>query len=103
MPRNRTVHSGCRDPTQANARLVIVLLSRIKERYWGQHLRDISVRPLELVPNIPVGPCQPKWTVPFDVLSALYQPKFPEFWVEWKAPIICLPVRYHVTRLAIGI
>ena len=93
MPRNRTVYSGCTDPTQATARLVIVLVNRIKERYWGQQFcqmeRDISVRPLELVPNIPVRPCKPKWTVSFDVPASLYQPKFPEFWVEWKAPIIC--------------
>ena len=56
MPRNRTVYSGCTDPTQATARLVIVLVNRIKEQYWGQQFcqieRDISVRPLELVPNI---------------------------------------------------
>ena len=107
MPRNRTVYSGCTDPTQATARLVIFLVNRIKERYWGQQFcqmeRDISVRPLELVPNIPVGPCKPKWTVAFDVPTSLYQPKFPEFWVEWKAPIICLRVRCHVTRVAIGI
>ena len=83
MPRNRTVNSGCTDSTQATARLAIVLVSRMKERYWGQQFgqmeRYISVRPLELVPNIPVGPCKPKWTVPFDVPAALYQPKFPEF------------------------
>ena len=45
MP-NGTVHSGCIDLTQATARLVIVLVSTTKERYWGQQWmeRDISIR-----------------------------------------------------------
>ena len=37
--------------------------------------------PSKLVPNIPVGPNR---NGPFHMI---YQPKFPEFWVEWKAPI----------------
>ena len=69
-----------------------------KERYWGQQFcqmeRDISVRPTDrndqtghsgppskLVPNIPVGP---NGNGPFHLV---YQPKFPELWVEWKAPM----------------
>ena len=36
--------------------------------------------PSKLVPNIPVGPNR---NGPFRLM---YQPKFPEFWVEWKAP-----------------
>ena len=46
---NGTVHSGCTDPTQATARLVIVLESRIQKSgtAWGQKFcqteRDISV------------------------------------------------------------
>ena len=68
-----------------------------KEWYWGQQVcqmeRDISVRPTDrdnqtsqsgspskLVPNISVGP---NWNGPFHLM---YQPKFLEFWVEWKAP-----------------
>ena len=36
--------------------------------------------PPKLVPNIPVGPNR---NGPFHLMN---QPKFPEFWVEWKAP-----------------
>ena len=36
--------------------------------------------PPKLVPNIPVGPNR---NDPFHLMN---QPKFPEFWVEWKAP-----------------
>ena len=37
--------------------------------------------PSKLVPNIPVGPNR---NGPFHLMN---QAKFPEFWVEWKAPI----------------
>ena len=72
-----------------------------KERYWGQQFETIlangkghfgptdrndqtghSGPPSKLVPNIPVGPNR---NGPFHLM---YQPKLPEFWVEWKAPII---------------
>ena len=70
-----------------------------KERYWGQQFwqmeRDISVRPTEmtrpvtvdhlaskLVPNIPVGPNR---NGPFHLMN---QPKFPEFGVKWKVPLV---------------
>ena len=43
--RNGTVHSGYTDPTQATARLVIVLVSR-GQQFW-QMERDLSVRPTE--------------------------------------------------------
>ena len=37
-----------------------------------------------MVPNIRVGPNR---NGPFhSVVHLMYQPKFPEFWVEWKAP-----------------
>ena len=68
-----------------------------KERYWGQQFwqmeSDISVRPTEvtrtghsgppskLVPNIPV---RPNRNGPFHLMN---QPKFPDFWVEWEAPL----------------
>ena len=40
--------------------------------------------PSRLVPNIPIGPNR---NGPFhSVVHLMYQPKFPEFWVEWKAP-----------------
>ena len=37
--------------------------------------------PSKLVPNIPVGPNRN------GPVHLMYQPKFPEFWVEWKEPI----------------
>ena len=51
---NGTVHSGCTETTQATARLVIVLESRIQKSgtAWGQQFcqteRYISVRPTEM-------------------------------------------------------
>ena len=42
--------------------------------------------PSKLVPNIPVGPNR---NGPFHLM---YQPKLPEFWVAWKAPLV-LPYR----------
>ena len=38
--------------------------------------------PSKLVPNIPVGPNR---NGPFHLMN---QPKFPDFWVEWKAPLV---------------
>ena len=40
--------------------------------------------PSKLVPNIPVGPNR---NGPFHLMN---QPKFPEFWVEWKAPVVLI-------------
>ena len=69
-----------------------------KERYWGVGITILSNGeghfgptdrndqtgqsgpPSKLVPNIPVGPNR---NGPFHLMN---QPKFPEFWVEWKAP-----------------
>ena len=42
---NGTVHSGYRDPTEATARMVIVLVSRGQQ--FCQMERDLSVRPAE--------------------------------------------------------
>ena len=44
--------------------------------------------PSKLVPNIPVGPNR---NGPFHLM---YQPKLPEFWVEWKAPWV-VPKSYR--------
>ena len=66
-----------------------------KQRYWGQQFyqmeRDISVRPTEIT-----GPVKAKWTT-FKAGPEysgrtkskwlMYQSKFPEFRVEWKAPV----------------
>ena len=41
---NGTVYSGCTDPTEATARLVIVLVSKIQKSGAG----DISIRPTEM-------------------------------------------------------
>ena len=83
--RNGTVHSGYTDPTQATARLVIVLVSRGQQ--FCQMEGDISVRPTgqrrppsKLVPNIPGGPNRN------GLFHMMYQPKFPKFGVECKAP-----------------
>ena len=62
---NGTVHSGCTDPTQATARLIIVLASRTtilsngKEHFGPTDRNDQTGQrgpPSKLVPNIPVGP-----------------------------------------------
>ena len=37
--------------------------------------------PSKLVPNIPIGPNRN------GLFHLMYQPKFPEFWVEWKASL----------------
>ena len=95
---NGTVHSGCTDSTQATARLVIVLVSRIQKRGTGDNIlsngqghfgptnwndqTSQSGPPSKLIPNIPVGPNR---NGPFHLM---YQPNFPEFWVEWKAPLV---------------
>ena len=44
--------------------------------------------PSKLVPNIPVGPNR---NGPFHLM---YQPKLPEFWVEWKAPNNSVVVKF---------
>ena len=90
MP-NRMVHSGGIDPTQATTHLVIVLVSRMQMRGTGGTILSNgkghfgwsgqSGPPSKLVPNIPV---RPNRNGPFHLM---YQPKFPELWVEWKAPL----------------
>ena len=65
---NGTVHSGCTDPTQATARLVIVLVSRmqkrgagdtnfvkLKETFRSDRRNDQAGKsgPSKVVPNIP--------------------------------------------------
>ena len=79
---------------KATARLVIVLVSRIQKRGTGddnfvkkgtfQYHRPTGQRgpPSKLVPNNSV---RPNRNGPFHLM---YQPKFPEFWVEWKATLI---------------
>ena len=90
-----TVHSGCTDPIQATA-CYCSCMQVTKEQYWRNQFcqmeRDISVwqtkmtRPVKVdhlqssVLNIPV---RPNWNGPFHLMN---QPKFLEFWVEWKAP-----------------
>ena len=69
---NGTVHSGCTDPTQATARLVIVLESRIHVQKsgtaWGQQFcqteRDISVRLTEMTRPVKVDHLQ-SWSRKF--------------------------------------
>ena len=45
--------------------------------------------PSKLVPNIPVGPNR---NGPFHLMN---QPKFPDFWVEWKAPKVSYDFLLH--------
>ena len=79
--------SGCTDPTQATARWVIVLVTRIQKsgtgdnnlvKWKGTFRSDQPKWTMHL--QIPVGANQ---SGPFDWM---YQPKFPKFWVDWKAP-----------------
>ena len=88
--RNGTVHSDC-TATQATARLVIVLVSRIQKSAtvkWKGTFRSDRPKWLDrskwttftkLVPNIPVGPNR---NGPFQLTPQ------PKFWVEWKAPML---------------
>ena len=59
---SRAVHSGWTDPTQATARLVIVLVSRIQKSGSGQQFcqmeRDISVPPTEMTRLVKVDHLQ---------------------------------------------
>ena len=79
---NGTVHSGCTDPTQATARLVIVLASRIQKSgtgdnnfvKWKGTFR--SDRPTEMTRPVKAGPeyagrTKPKWSVSFDVATEI--------------------------------
>ena len=52
--------------------------------------------PLKLVTNIPVGPNR---NGPFHLM---YQPKLPEFWVDWKAPLKVPIVSKQQERLLKG-
>ena len=68
----------CTDPTQATARLVIVLVEQdTKERYGGQQSgqmeRNISFRPVK-VDHAPsnFGRSKPKRSVPLDVLTKIF-------------------------------
>ena len=71
-----------------------------KERYWGQQLwqmeKHISVRPTEITRPVTVHHLQ-SWSRIFqsdqtemDRFIWWTEPKFPEFWVEWNAPIMQL-------------
>ena len=61
---NGTVHSGCIDPTQATARLVIVLASRIQKSGTGDN-NFVKASPEYS------GRTKPKWSVPFDVATEI--------------------------------
>ena len=64
MP-NGTVHYDCTDPTQATARLVIVLVSRIQKSGTGNNNFVNSVRPTQMSGPLVPGQSKPKWSVPF--------------------------------------
>ena len=65
--------------------------------------RGISVRPMEMTRLVKVDHHQ-SWSRIFwsdqtrnGPFHLMYQPKFPEFWVEWKAPL------YFAERRSAGI
>ena len=81
-PMERYCDSGCTDPTQTTARLVIVLVRSIQkcgtEEIWGEQFgqmeRDISFRPTKMTRPVKVdqapsnsGQTKPKWSIPLDV------------------------------------
>ena len=81
-PMERYCDSGCTDPTQNNARLVIVLVRSIQkcgtEEVWGEQFgemeRDISFRPTKMTRPVKVdhapsnfGRTKPKWSIPLAV------------------------------------
>ena len=57
---NGTVHYDCTDPTQATARLVIVLVSRIQKSGTGNNNFVNSVRPTEMSGPLVPGQSKPK-------------------------------------------
>ena len=83
-----TVHSGCRDPTQATARLVIFLVSWIQKSgtrdnnsvKWKGTFRS----------DRPKSPDRLKWTtfkgVPETVRSIWFLTETSGIWAEWKGP-----------------
>ena len=81
-----TVHSGCTDPTQATACLVIVLASRIQKRGTGDNnlvkwkgtfrsnrpkWPDWSERTTFKADSEYSGRTKPKWSAPFDVATEI--------------------------------
>ena len=93
---NRTVHSGCTDPTQATTRLVIILVSRIQKsgtgdnnfvKWKGTFRSDWPKWPdWSKRTTLKAGPKYSGWTELKWSVPLMYQPKFLEFWVEWKVP-----------------
>ena len=90
---NGTVHSGCTDPNQGTARLVIVLVSRIQKSGTGDNnsvksdrnhrIGDHLLRcgpPSKVFPNIPVGPNR---NSPFHLIS---NRNFRNFGLNGKRP-----------------
>ena len=83
---NGSVHSGCIDPTQATARLVIVLVTRIQGSSTGNN-NFVKWKGT-------FRSYRPKWPDRWKRTAfkagpecfVQYQPKISEFWVEWKAP-----------------
>ena len=104
---NETVHIRCTDPTQATAHLVIVLViiqksgtgdnDFVKGHFGPTDRNDQSGQsgpPSKLVLNILVGPNR---NGPF---HSMYQPKFPEFGVEWKTPLYFAERRFAGISMA---
>ena len=72
-----------------------------KDRYWGQQFwqmkRGISVRPIKMTTPVKVDHLQSWsrvfWSGQTEMVRSdlMNQPKFPEFWVEWKARLVLGP------------
>ena len=120
----RYCDSGCTDPTQATARLVIVLVRSIQKcgTERSEENKSAVLRRSEEINLVkwkrtfrsdrPKWPDRSKWAMQLQIpvepnrngpFQWMYQPKFSEFWVEWKGPTELLEMRFEFpfTRLAL--
>ena len=83
---NGTVHFACTDPTQADARSVIVLVSRRQKIDTGDN--NFVKWKGTFRSDRPKWPDWSKWTTlkAGSEYCGQTKPKLPEFWLEWKAP-----------------
>ena len=75
-----TVDSGCTDPTQATARLIIVLVRRIQKSGTGDN-SFVQCKGTKVIPNIPV---RQNWNGSFHLIS---NRNFRNFGLNGKRPI----------------
>ena len=92
---NETVYSGCTDPTQATARLVIVLVSRIQKSGTGDN-KFVKLKGTKVVPNcVPITESR---SSPFHFIS---NRNFQDFGLKEKRsifpPITAILTLYKLT------